>query len=83
VHNLEGGRASDGLELLQSQDLGRTRALLAELGATHVMLTKDLIGTTWPRKGIGLHFLVGDGETFKRVYADDFMTVWQVRAAVG
>jgi len=66
-------------EVWYSWDIERTKTILNQLNATHILITPDMVqGNIWDKPQQGLHFLLKDSETFKNVYQINHTEIWQV-----
>ncbi|MBD3361491.1 hypothetical protein GF358_01735 [Candidatus Woesearchaeota archaeon] len=61
-----------------SVDIRETRKLFKENNISYILIHKDMFaGNIWDKKDQGLHFLLGNSETFKRRYHNEYCEIWK------
>ena len=70
---------NDTSTLLYSRNLVLTKNLLHKYNISHIIVDSEMSnGIVWDVPDEGLMFLLGNNETFKRVYSKSGVLVWQV-----
>lgn len=64
-------------ETLYSWDIRKTRTLLQDLNTTHILITDAMFEGIWQKPDQGLHSLLKNNETFKKLYQVNTTEVWQ------
>ena len=71
-------RAYDTANIFSLAEIDKTAVLLEKYNITHIIITPAMIhGLTWDREGEGLHFLVENSETFKKLETGTSTGVWR------
>jgi len=76
-------RFNDSLEIFYSRNLKNTRALLNKYNISYIWVDNEMKnGLVWEKEQQGLLFLFRNNETFKNIYNNQGIEIWEVRKEV-
>jgi len=71
---------NQSFEAFHSFNLKKTKSILQRFDITYILITNDMKqNLVWTKPDDGLLFLLNDNETFKRIYENSEVSLWQVR----